>query len=234
MGRKATGRKVEKRRPPRLRRFRFCSPPPGSEHSLSATYKPPSLPRREKNSPAPSSSLSLCHCALDLSVSVVLVSNLNVQEVDSSAPDGIRLKAHHYSDREPWEYLRGFRDSDYDLHWESRRSTTARGLPEGANARRHTCLPHFSWLSPHENRCVCKHASPPRPSRKNRGKSRELSSVGGHGSPPSGARPLVYLFNLPAACRTDGRAGNQDASRASRGPPEGFRRNQGGDGGAEG
>lgn len=60
-----------------------------------------------------------------------------VQVADSSASDGIRLKAHHYSDREPWACLRDLRDSDYDLHWESRRSTAASGRPEGADTQTH-------------------------------------------------------------------------------------------------
>eukprot|EP00903_Cladosiphon_okamuranus_P016164 g14917.t1 len=56
---------------------------------------------------------------------------LETEVADSSAPDGIRLKAHRYSDREPWACLRDYRASDYDLHWESRRSTPARGGGEG-------------------------------------------------------------------------------------------------------
>lgn len=59
----------------------------------------------------------------------------HVQVADSSAPEGIRLKAHHYSDREPWACLRDYRDADYDLHWESRRSIPpALGARKGANA----------------------------------------------------------------------------------------------------
>eukprot|EP00752_Nemacystus_decipiens_P014608 g13008.t1 len=56
---------------------------------------------------------------------------LETEVADSSVPDGIRLKAHHYSDREPWACLQDYRDSDYDLHWESRRSTTERWGGEG-------------------------------------------------------------------------------------------------------
>lgn len=37
-----------------------------------------------------------------------------------TSPGGIRLQSHHYSDRESWSCLEGRRQSDYDLHWESR------------------------------------------------------------------------------------------------------------------
>lgn len=55
------------------------------------------------------------------------------QVADSSAPDGIQLKAQHYSDREPWECLRDYRDSDYDLHWESRRTTAPHAGDKGGD-----------------------------------------------------------------------------------------------------
>lgn len=56
----------------------------------------------------------------------------NVQEADSSAPDGIRFEAYHYSDREPWTCLDARRDSDFDLHWECKKGSAGRGFCAGA------------------------------------------------------------------------------------------------------
>ncbi|CAM9787698.1 unnamed protein product, partial [Hapterophycus canaliculatus] len=45
------------------------------------------------------------------------------QAADASPPGGVRLKSCHYSDREPWTCLLSRRNSDFDLHWERRKST---------------------------------------------------------------------------------------------------------------
>ncbi|CAM9298102.1 unnamed protein product [Laminaria digitata] len=50
---------------------------------------------------------------------------LETEEADSASPDGVRLRQHHYSDREPWSCLEQLRDGDYDVHWELRDPTTS-------------------------------------------------------------------------------------------------------------
>ncbi|CAM9468122.1 unnamed protein product [Ectocarpus sp. 4 AP-2014] len=54
---------------------------------------------------------------------------LETEEADATLPGGIRFTSYHYSDREPWTCLHARRDSDFDLHWESRNSSAGIGLP---------------------------------------------------------------------------------------------------------
>ncbi|CAN0003257.1 unnamed protein product [Ectocarpus fasciculatus] len=54
---------------------------------------------------------------------------LETEEADSALPGGIRFTSYHYSDREPWTCLHARRDSDFDLHWESRKTSAGIGVP---------------------------------------------------------------------------------------------------------
>ncbi|CAN0358803.1 unnamed protein product [Ectocarpus sp. 12 AP-2014] len=54
---------------------------------------------------------------------------LETEEADSTLPGGMRFTSYHYSDREPWTCLHTRRDSDFDLHWESRNTGTRIGFP---------------------------------------------------------------------------------------------------------
>lgn len=110
-----------------------------------------------------------------------------------SSPDGIRLKPSNYSDREPWACLRAYRDSDYDLHWESRRRSAASGVPNGDDRRTNTRLAH-GLVNP--ARSDVDRSSSPRLSLKRRG-SIEYLGLQSHGSTQRDSQPLVYSLPLP-------------------------------------
>lgn len=64
-----------------------------------------------------------------------------MQEADETCDDGVRLRPHHYVDREPWTCLDSFRDTDYDLHWERRTRKQGGSPPRGGGLDPSTSTP---------------------------------------------------------------------------------------------
>lgn len=70
--------------------------------------------------------------------------NIFSQEACPASPDGVRLRQHHYSDREPWSCLDARREGDYDIHWELRDTSVSNGKTSPSSPTRPSCPSSFS------------------------------------------------------------------------------------------